>query len=146
MIQRRQVIPIDEPRSQAESDALQPVRIEFRDPVARSVSVVGSFSQWRELPLVNLGGGRWLRLLFLSPGTYEYRFVVDGRSFSRMPHFLGRRCSTRVNAGSAVALSQSPPPSATIRVIVPERSITSVALTLGKNGRLRGTTQCLRSI
>lgn len=29
--------------------------------------------------MVRLAGGRWLRVMFLPPGRYEYLLVVDGR-------------------------------------------------------------------
>jgi hypothetical protein len=54
----------------------QPVRIEFHDGQAQNVAIAGSFSQWRTMPLVGAGSGRWIRVIFLTPGIYEYRFVV----------------------------------------------------------------------
>lgn len=58
----------------------QTVRIEFTDPVAASVAIAGSFNDWRPgtAPMLRLQNGRWVKNLVLAPGTYEYRFVVDG--------------------------------------------------------------------
>jgi hypothetical protein len=57
-----------------------PIRLEFFHPTARPVCVAGSFNDWNPsaTPLVSLGGGRWLRLIWLRPGQYEYLFVADG--------------------------------------------------------------------
>jgi 1,4-alpha-glucan branching enzyme len=57
----------------------QPVRLRFTSPTARSVSVAGTFNDWRPgaTPMVPLGSGRWVKELVLAPGTYEYRLVVD---------------------------------------------------------------------
>lgn len=57
-----------------------PIRFEFFRRTARRVCVAGSFNDWNPsaTPLVSLGGGKWLRLLWLPPGQYEYLFVADG--------------------------------------------------------------------
>ena len=48
--------------------------------LAKQVSIAGSFNNWQPsaAPLTKCGGGRWRMDLALKPGTYEYRFVVDG--------------------------------------------------------------------
>ena len=59
----------------------QPVWFEYSYGAACEVTIVGSFNQW-DVPdtrMVRLAGGRWVRVLFLPPGRYEYLFVVDGR-------------------------------------------------------------------
>jgi 1,4-alpha-glucan branching enzyme len=60
---------------------LVPVRFEFMDPKAVSVSVAGSFNHWRPeaKTLHASGGGRWSKDTALMPGTYEYCLIVDGR-------------------------------------------------------------------
>lgn len=60
---------------------LQPVWFEYTNAAAREVTITGSFNKWdvSNMPLVRLTGGRWLRVMFLPPGRYEYLFVVDGR-------------------------------------------------------------------
>ena len=59
----------------------QPVPFEFFDPNAQQAFLVGTFNDWQPnvTPLINLGDGNWTAKLKLKPGTYEYRFVVDGR-------------------------------------------------------------------
>jgi 1,4-alpha-glucan branching enzyme len=49
-----------------------------------NVSVAGSFNDWDIFshPLKRShngnGNGRWQRAIYLEPGIYEYRFVMDG--------------------------------------------------------------------
>ncbi|ODU23883.1 MAG: hypothetical protein ABS95_02930 [Verrucomicrobia bacterium SCN 57-15] len=59
----------------------QPIRIEFHDEQAQSVSIIGTFNNWKTegTRMLRVQPGRWLRVLFLPPGRYEYVFVVDGR-------------------------------------------------------------------
>jgi 1,4-alpha-glucan branching enzyme len=58
----------------------QRIRIEFTHPTASEVAIAGTFNDWRPdaTRMVRLGDGRWSKELALSPGTYEYRLVVDG--------------------------------------------------------------------
>ncbi len=49
-------------------------------PSAKQVSIAGTFNNWdtqKDLLKQN-GTDRWSILMPLSPGLYEYRFVVDG--------------------------------------------------------------------
>ena len=57
------------------------VRLEFVHPTAKAVAIAGTFNNWRPdaTPMVGLGEGRWLKELVLSPGTYEYLLVADGK-------------------------------------------------------------------
>jgi 1,4-alpha-glucan branching enzyme len=56
----------------------------FYAPEAKSVHLAGSFNDWDVLSyplrLVTKGraSGTWSRILYLEPGVYEYRFIVDG--------------------------------------------------------------------
>ena len=56
------------------------VRFELTNPSARKVCVAGNFNNWRPeaTEMIPTGGGKWAKELRLQPGTYEYRFVVDG--------------------------------------------------------------------
>lgn len=49
-------------------------------PAAIRVCLAGTFNQWSptETPLTKGSGGEWRVEMKLTPGTYEYRFVVDG--------------------------------------------------------------------
>lgn len=58
------------------------VYLEFVHPRARSVSIAGSFNDWRPTatPMIAMGRGWWVKGLVLPPGRYQYRLVVDGQS------------------------------------------------------------------
>ena len=54
----------------------------YYDSRAAKVYVVGDFNNWslRADPLTDTNGdGHWTLLYMLSPGLYEYKFVVDGK-------------------------------------------------------------------
>jgi len=57
------------------------VRLEFHDDRAKSVCIVGTFNNWdpKTMPMLTIGPGQWIKELALSPGIYEYQYVVDGR-------------------------------------------------------------------
>ena len=57
------------------------VELKLTAPKARSVSVAGTFNGWdpRSNTLSKESGGTWRACLSLSPGRYEYRFIVDGQ-------------------------------------------------------------------
>ncbi len=60
---------------------LVPVRFCLEKPGARTVTVAGTFNNWRSDNLFMKGPddqGRWTANLRLPPGEYEYRFIVDG--------------------------------------------------------------------
>jgi 1,4-alpha-glucan branching enzyme len=49
-------------------------------PGATKVALVGDFTHWQQRPLAMkpTGGGQWQVSVPLAPGTYHYRFLVDG--------------------------------------------------------------------
>lgn len=50
------------------------------DTGADSVGVTGSFCSWgHPMPMSKTGGGDWELVLELDPGSYDFKFVVDGR-------------------------------------------------------------------
>ena len=53
----------------------------FTAPTARSVQLVGGFTQWQEHPLQmhKNGNGVWTTTVELEPGKHHYRFLVDGQ-------------------------------------------------------------------
>lgn len=57
------------------------VHFEFIHPTAQRVCIAGTFNDWHcsATPMIAMGEGRWAKELLLPPGTYEYRFVVDGQ-------------------------------------------------------------------
>ena len=50
-------------------------------PEAQSVSLAGDFTGWAEAPvsLKKNRSGLWKATVSLSPGSYEYRLLVDGQ-------------------------------------------------------------------
>lgn len=52
----------------------------YRAPEATSVQLVGDFTHWRQNPVQmhKQAGGTWKAEVSLAPGTYHYRFLVDG--------------------------------------------------------------------
>lgn len=50
-------------------------------PGAGSVCLVGDFTHWQEQPIPMKRGkaGLWKAVVGLQPGTYHYRFLVDGQ-------------------------------------------------------------------
>jgi 1,4-alpha-glucan branching enzyme len=61
-----------------------PTRLTCRYSTAATVTIAGDFNGWSPTatPLVLEGGGLWGLQLDLSPGSHEYRLVVDGRWIS----------------------------------------------------------------
>lgn len=52
----------------------------FTAPAAVSVQLVGDFTDWQRRPMSLQKGvdGVWRTSVDLEPGTYHYRFLVDG--------------------------------------------------------------------
>ena len=52
----------------------------YQAPGALRVQLAGSFTQWQQKPIsmVKDAHGIWRAKARLCPGTYEYRFIVDG--------------------------------------------------------------------
>jgi anti-sigma factor RsiW len=64
-----------------EAPRLARVRLEYRAPLAKAVSVAGDFNGWRPeaTPLARGPGGLWAAEVPLAPGRrYQYMLVVDG--------------------------------------------------------------------
>lgn len=52
----------------------------FTSPTAMSVQLVGDFTRWQKdaVSLKKREHGVWTTTVPLAPGTYHYRFIVDG--------------------------------------------------------------------
>jgi len=61
-------------------------------PDAQSVFVAGTFNDWQPdaTPMVRDDEGEWETSLPLSPGRYEYKFVVEGKDWVTDPKNLNR--------------------------------------------------------
>jgi len=58
------------------------VRFSIHAPGAKKVQVAGEFNAWnpKKGPMLDVDSqGIWSKVIPLSPGTYQYRFVVDGQ-------------------------------------------------------------------
>ena len=58
-------------------------KVEFTLPAegASEVCLMGDFNKWSQKKhlMKKNGNGLWQKSVFLTPGTYEYKFRVDGR-------------------------------------------------------------------
>ena len=72
-------------------------------PEAHSVLLAGDFTHWQNwaIPMRRQRGGLWKATVQLFPGTYHYRFIVDGQwrddpqSNCHVPNPYGGRDSIR---------------------------------------------------
>ncbi|MCG2711093.1 MAG: hypothetical protein L6416_02025, partial [Candidatus Omnitrophica bacterium] len=51
----------------------------YRSDFAQKVAVVGNFTNWNMSELEAKGQGLWKKIFLFEPGTYSYKFVVDGK-------------------------------------------------------------------
>lgn len=58
----------------------QTQKFSFNAPAAQSVLLAGDFTCWLQqpVPLQKEADGVWKASVALAPGTYHYRFLVDG--------------------------------------------------------------------
>jgi hypothetical protein len=75
----QELVTRDRDRAREDEKVQRRVTLTFRDPGARSVAVVGSFNGWspENSSLRKNKYGEWEIGLFLAPGRYTYRFVVN---------------------------------------------------------------------
>src|SRR5262245_13341827 len=62
------------------TEVKQRLTFSFKAPQAHSVLLAGDFTHWmtNPIPLRQQEDGLWRATTSLKPGTYHYRFVVDG--------------------------------------------------------------------
>ncbi len=79
-------------RSPKRSPSKQSVTFEYFDPSAAVVTLVGDFNKWdlKARPLKRDAGGLWKGTVRLEPGTYQYKFVVNGERWEEDPLNLHR--------------------------------------------------------
>ncbi len=76
-----------------------PQKIEFalEAPKAKSVKLAADFTDWEKFPheMMPSGNGVWHSVIWLAPGQYSYRYIVDGQwcddphSTRRVPNPFG---------------------------------------------------------
>jgi 1,4-alpha-glucan branching enzyme len=50
----------------------------FEKPDAQTVDLMAEFNQWKSLPMTKQPNGMWTIMVSIPPGTYGYKFLVDG--------------------------------------------------------------------
>lgn len=62
-------------------DGLRNTEFRMEAPSAKSVQLAADFTEWEKSPLdlVQSYDGSWFTIVPLLPGTYSYRFIVDGQ-------------------------------------------------------------------
>jgi 1,4-alpha-glucan branching enzyme len=103
----------------------------FTAPAALTVLLAGDFTQWQKnaIALEKQPNGVWRAAVSLEPGTYHYRFLVDGEWHDdpnctlRVPNPFGSQDSVRMVAPSEAPKSIGP----TIPPLLRSRSLASVA-------------------
>lgn len=63
------------------------VVFEYFDPSASVVALVGEFNQWNPAakPMKRDPGGLWSVKIRLAPGSYQYKFVINGERWEEDP-------------------------------------------------------------
>jgi 1,4-alpha-glucan branching enzyme len=80
--------PVSPPPRAAQRPVEKPVEFSLNMPEAKSATVAGSFNSWdsKKTPLRKDSNGGWKTTLWLPPGRYEYRFVVDDTQWLADPN------------------------------------------------------------
>jgi len=80
------------PRIPRRPSTKQAVTFEYFDPSATIVTLVGDFNKWdpKVRPLKRDAGRLWKVTVRLEPGTYQYKFVVNGERWEEDPLNLHR--------------------------------------------------------
>ena len=92
--------PVSPPARESERPDEKPVEFNLTMPKAKTVSVAGSFNSWdvKKTPLRKDSNGGWKATVWLPPGRYEYRFVIDSTEWLTDP---GAKESTDNGMGSS---------------------------------------------
>jgi 1,4-alpha-glucan branching enzyme len=70
-----------------EKPVQRPIEFRLNLPGVKSATVAGTFNGWdlNCTPLAKDPTGGWRTTIFLAPGRYEYRFVIDGAQWYSDP-------------------------------------------------------------
>ncbi|MDP2381471.1 MAG: isoamylase early set domain-containing protein [Nitrospirota bacterium] len=101
---------VESPRSPRRPSTKQLVSFEYFDPSATVVTLVGDFNRWdmKVRPLKRDAGGLWKVRVQLEPGTYQYKFVVDGVRWEEDPLNLHRAYNEHGTFNSIRKVAQPP--------------------------------------
>lgn len=102
-------------RSPRRAQTKQSVSFEYFDPSARTVTLVGTFNNWDKeaRPLKRDAGGLWKVSVKLEPGTYQYKFVVNGERWEEDPLNLHRESNEHGTCNSVRKVGEVPADQAT---------------------------------
>lgn len=53
----------------------------YKAPTATSVELMGEWNGWKAISMTKGDDGTWTAKVTLSPGTYGYKFLVDGKDW-----------------------------------------------------------------
>ena len=53
----------------------------YKAPDAKTVELMGEWNGWKSIPMTKNSDGVWTTKVTLSPGTYAYKFLVDGKDW-----------------------------------------------------------------
>ncbi|HEY3661646.1 MAG TPA: hypothetical protein VGL24_00665 [Chthoniobacterales bacterium] len=67
--------------SAAASAAAADQTFRFERADAQSVGLAGEFNEWHAQPMAKQADGSWSLTILLAPGTYGYKFLVDGKEW-----------------------------------------------------------------
>lgn len=81
----------------------------YSDPNATSIGVAGEFNNWSVLPLTKDASGTWTKTVYLKPGYYGYKFVVNGTDWVLDPKNTDRKLVNDIeNSGISVGGVKGP--------------------------------------
>jgi 1,4-alpha-glucan branching enzyme len=60
----------------------------FEKPDAQTVDLMAEFNQWKGLPMTKQPNGIWTLKVSVPPGTYGYKFLIDGKDWVFDPKIL----------------------------------------------------------
>ncbi|MDZ4694766.1 MAG: diguanylate cyclase [Deltaproteobacteria bacterium] len=85
------------------------------EKVANSVAVVGDFNDWDKLAdPMSLRDGLWSTHVPVAPGTYEYKFVIDGEKWVKDPSCVETVSDGYWGENSIATVTQTPRTSASV--------------------------------
>ncbi len=53
----------------------------YKSADAKTVELMGEWNGWKSVPMTKDNDGVWTAKVTLSPGTYGYKFLVDGKDW-----------------------------------------------------------------
>jgi hypothetical protein len=77
----------------------------FEKPDAQTVDLMAEFNQWKSLPMTKEPNGTWRVKVSIPPGTYGYKFLVDGKGWVLDPNNSSRKTVDGVE-NSSIEITQ----------------------------------------